>query len=79
MNFKYTPPEPTGVVDSLLRVWTLDNHKPVENGSKIFTEDQLRAEIERVWRETVKTCAEIAKGYPKYGDATAEEIRELLK
>ena len=42
-----------------------------------YTCDEFREEIERVRRETLEEAAKISEGYPKYGAATAEEIRSL--
>lgn len=35
--------------------------------------------FERLTRLIVERCAAIAQEYPKYGEATAEEIRNLLE
>lgn len=52
----YKLPEPAGVVDRFLNVWTLENHKPIENGAKIFTAAQMHAHARDVLEMAAKEC-----------------------
>ena len=72
----YTPPEPDGFYEQ----------EYMGEPSRIeprFTEAQLRAEVERVRRETVKECAEAIDDACREQIMTASDcielIRELLK
>ena len=89
MTFIYTPPEPTddqlvkGVKAMRLFV-TKNSIADFKLGymAALAADTQLRSEVERVRRETVEACAkhfDAMPGREMFGDAIADEIKELLK
>ena len=50
MTFVYTPPEP-------LFTFREGDSNIIPAGTKVFTESQLRAAVERVQQETMEACA----------------------
>ena len=50
----YTPPEP---IEEVLVITSPTSHSFMKAGQYYYTTDQLRAEVERVRRETVEECA----------------------
>ena len=78
MTFIYTPPEPAMRMPFGQYEFSIRDNRAIP----LFTESQLHSEVERVRRDTVEACAkhfDAMPGREMFGDAIADEIRELLK
>ena len=96
MTFIYTPPEPFGYVSHIAHVFLnaeggfvrCEGQQSKIFNTGIFTDTQLRSEVERVRRETVEACAKLChsqaatRSNPDYVNAAIDcsvKIRRLLK
>lgn len=75
----YTPPKLACAVSpyEVNTIFWEAGHEYAGLNSHLFTEAQLRSEVERVRRETVEECARIAEGHYGDGFRLAEEFRSL--
>ena len=75
---EYKPPEPVAWRFKCPDGYNLDHEDDNGGGEPLYSEQQLRSEVERIRRETVEECARIAEQYEETSIGHTA-IRELLK